>query len=117
MKTKEYKGKIGYCDNKNLGINKSGGHYVYINKVNNDGTCNVNVVTSLEFNAFNYKDKKIRHVRYGDTYPIPIKDANFSLWSGVNLQKINNIDISAIKSIGKRDIKNKHKSFINKNSK
>ena len=47
------KNKIGYCDDKDLGIKKSGGHYVYINSVNKNGTCNVNVVTSLE-----NKDKK-----------------------------------------------------------
>ena len=117
MKKIYLKGKIGYCDNINLNINKPKGHYVYINKVHRNGTCDVNVITSLESKPLEYKNKKIRHIRYGDTYPIPIKDGNFHLWSGVNLETIKNVKISDIKSLGIKNIKIKHKNFINKNSK
>ena len=37
--------KIGYCDVKDLGIKKSDGHYVYINSVNKNGTCNVKMLS------------------------------------------------------------------------
>ena len=45
-------GKIGYCENKTLGIKGAdgkllnGGHYVYIREVKG-GKCNVNFITSL----------------------------------------------------------------------
>lgn len=60
--SKNIKNKIGYVDNKYLGINKPKGHYVYIRKVNNDGTCDVNVVTSLEDRNAKLDFKKIKQV-------------------------------------------------------
>ena len=65
-KKKQYVGKIGYCDNRTLGIKGAdgkplnGGHYVYIREKNGD-KCNINVITSLErqrvINGIPVKDK------------------------------------------------------------
>ena len=41
-------------------------------------------------------------MRKGNTYPIPKKDANFSLWSGVTKTPIKNVPISKLKDIGKK---------------
>ena len=110
------KGKIGYVENKNLkGLEHlSGGHYVYINEDNKDGTCNVNVVTSLESGKEQYSLHKLRHVRKGNTYPIPFYDANFSKWSGITRKSINNVLVADIKDIGKKKIKRRHKFYIGK---
>ena len=78
------KNKIGFCNNKDLGIKKAGGHYVYINSVNKNGTCNVNVITSLEDKDKKFNLKKLRHVKY------------------------------MIKDIGKKKIKKRHFFFIGK---
>lgn len=108
------KNKIGYCDNRALRINKAGGHYVYIRKVNNNGTCDVNVITSLEDKNRQYNFNKIKQVRNGNTYAIPKYDSNFSLWSGVNKTPIKNVKISRITNIGKKKIKRRHNFFIGK---
>lgn len=108
------KNKIGYCDNRFLGINKSGGHYVYIQNVNKNGTCDVNVMTSLEDSRANVNLHKIKHVRKGNTYSIPFYDANFKLWTGVNKKPIRNVKISEIKNIGRKKIKRRHLFFIGK---
>ena len=113
MKNK-LKGKIGYCDNKDLGINKKGGHYVFINSINKNGTCDVNVMTSLEDGRANVDLRKIKHVRKGNTYPIPFYDANFKLWTGVNKTPIRNVQIDKISNIGKKKIKRRHLFFIGK---
>ncbi len=113
MKNK-LKGKIGYCDNKVLGINKKGGHYVFINSINKNGTCDVNVITSLEDKNFNFNLKKLRQVKRGNTYVIPKTDANFRLWSGVNIIPIRNVRIDRIEDIGKKKIKKRHYFFIGK---
>jgi hypothetical protein len=126
-KKKALVGKIGFCDNSALGIPKPGGHYVYIRGLNGD-KCDVNVVTSLErYNMPNPKNnskaldvlsaKKVYHVRKGDTYPIPIVDANFTKWSGINYDSIKNVKISNIQDIGKKQIKRKHQILIGKFSK
>lgn len=110
------KNKIGYCENKNLkGLQHlKGGHYVYIRKVNKNGTCDVNVVTSLEDCRHNLDLKKIQHLKKGNTYCIPKYDANFSRWSGITRKPIKNVKISSIKDIGKKKIKKRHHFFIGK---
>lgn len=108
------KNKIGYCDNRFLGINKLGGHYVYIRKVNNNGTCDVNVVTSLEDKNSRFDLKKLKQVKRGNTYAIPKYDTNFSRWSGINKIPIKNVKLNNIKDIGKKRIKKRHKFFIGK---
>lgn len=108
------KNKIGFCNNKDLGIKKAGGHYVYINSVNKNGTCNVNVITSLEDKDKKFNLKKLRHVKYGDTYSIPIVDSNFTRWSGINKTPIKNVKSNMIKDIGKKKIKKRHFFFIGK---
>ncbi|MDR2090593.1 MAG: hypothetical protein LBP62_02950 [Clostridiales bacterium] len=105
-------GKIGYCDNKDLGINKSGGHYVYIRELSGD-KCNVNVVTSLE-DKDGFNNNRINKIRKGYVYPIPFYDANFSRWSGVNRLSVNNVKVIDIKDIDKKKIKRRHKFFIGK---
>lgn len=113
-------GKIGYCDNKTLGIKGAdgkilnGGHYVYIREKNGD-KCNINVITSLEYQNGNYNAKKIRKVRDGKIYAIPKSDADFSRWSAINLDgNINDIPISRIHNIGEKKIKSRHKFFVGK---
>jgi hypothetical protein len=108
------KSKIGYCDNKTLGIKSQGGHYVYIHNFNGNGTCDVNVVTSLEDTNSNYNLKKLKQVKRGNTYPIPKYDANFSRWSGINKNVIKNIPLSSIKNIGIKKVKQRHKFYIGK---
>lgn len=119
-KKKQYVGKIGYCDNRTLGIKGadgkplSGGHYVYIREKNGD-KCNINVITSLEYQNGNYNAKKIRKVRDGKIYAIPKSDADFSRWSAINLDgNINDIPISRIHNIGEKKIKSRHKFFVGK---
>ena len=114
MSKNKYKGKIGYCDNKYLGIKSSGGHYVYIREVNKNGTCDVNVITSLENKNKQYNFNKLKQVRKGNTYAIPKYDANFTLWSGVNKTPIKNVKTSKITNIGKKKIKKRHFFFIGK---
>ena len=108
------KNKIGYVDNKYLGINKPSGHYVFIRKVNKNGTCDVNIVTSLENKTNIYNEKKLYHVRKGNTYPIPFYDANFNKWSGINKTPIKNVKVKNIKDIGKKKIKKRHYFYIGK---
>ena len=108
-------GQVGYCDNSKLkGLeNIPGGHYVYITKNNKDGTCEVNLITSLEDRKKRINKNRINSVRKGYVYPIPYEDANFSQWSGVgNNPKI--VKLSDIQDIGKKKIKNKHKFYLGK---
>ena len=119
-KKKQYVGKIGYCDNRTLGIKGAdgkplnGGHYVYIREKNGD-KCNINVITSLEYQNGNYNAKKIRKVRDGKIYAIPKSDADFSRWSAINLDgNIKDIPISRIRDIGSKKIKSRHKFFVGK---
>ena len=80
-------GKIGYCDNKTLGIKGAdgkilnGGHYVYIREVNG-GKCNVNVITSLEDKYGNFNNFKLGKVKRGYLYPIPKNDRFTALVCG-----------------------------------
>ena len=113
-------GKIGYCDNKTLGIKGAdgkilnGGHYVYIREVNG-GKCNVNVITSLEDRKGIYDLRKVGKVKYGLLYPIPKGEADFTRWSAINLDgNMKNIPISQIKNIGSKKIKSRHKFFVGK---
>ena len=112
--SKKIKNKIGYCDNRYLGINRPGGHYVYIRKNNYNGTCDVNVVTSLENKNKKYSIDKLHQVKKGNTYPIPVKDANFTKWSGINHDVIKNVKVAEIQDIGKKRIKRKHNFYIDK---
>ncbi len=111
---RKYVGKIGYCDNKDLGISHTGGHYVYINKYDSKRNLyKVNIVTSLEDKKSEFSNSKLNNVKKGYTYPIPKKDADFALWSGVtNNPKF--VHISKIKTIGSKRIKNRHKFFLGK---
>ena len=119
-KKKQYVGKIGYCDNRTLGIKGAdgkplnGGHYVYIREKNGD-RCNINVITSLEDKNNRYKFDKLSKVKRGYLYPIPKNEADFTQWSAINLDgNIKNIPISRIHSIGEKKIKSRHKFFVGK---
>lgn len=112
-------GKVGYCDNKVLGIKNrqgvySGGHYVYI-RTCKKGKCNVNIITSLEDKRGLYQNMKIHKVKRGYLYPIPKDDTNFTQWSAVNLDgNIKGINLSDIQDIGKKSFKKRHRFFIGK---
>jgi|GEM_PF-2405169 len=119
-KKKQYVGKIGYCDNRTLGIKGAdgkplnGGHYVYIREKNGD-KCNINVITSLEDRKGIYDLRKVGKVKYGLLYPIPKGEADFTRWSAINLDgNIKNIPISRIRDIGSKKIKSRHKFFVGK---
>lgn len=119
-KKKQYVGKIGYCDNRTLGIKGadgkplSGGHYVYIREKNGN-KCNINVITSLEDKYGNFNNFKLGKVKRGYLYPIPKNDIDLPRWSAVNLDgNINDIKVSDIKNIGSKKIKSRHKFFVGK---
>lgn len=133
---KQLVGKIGYCDNKTLGLKGAdgkplkGGHYVYIRET--DGArCNVNVITSLEQLKRDQRGRivkdrygepltefvswKIEKVKRGYLYPVPKKDSDLSLWSAINLDgNINGIKIADIKNIGYKKMKRRHSWFVGK---
>jgi hypothetical protein len=111
-KKKMLVGNIGYCENKDLGINKPGGHYVYIRGLNGN-KCDVNVVTSLE-DSNGLNEKRLLQVRKGNVYPIPVNDSNFSRWSGIGNNSIKDVGVVNIKKIGNKKIKRRHKFFIGK---
>ncbi len=104
--------KIGYCDNADLGINYPGGHYVFIRSIKN-GMCSVNTITSIERNN-RYNFSKLDRCRNGKIYPIPINDATFTRYSGIDDRVINNIPLSSIKDINHKKIKRRHLFFIKK---
>jgi len=116
-KKNKYLGKIGYCTNQTLGIgnrSNSDGHYVYIRKYAN-GKCYVNTITSLIRPDGKFDFKRINKVRKGYLYPIPQNHANFKRWSAITLSRnIKPIDVSKIKNIGKKKIKDRHKFFVGK---
>lgn len=114
----EIKNKIGYIDNKNLpGLEKvPGGHYVLIRQDNKNGTCNVNVITSLERREQNkliYPENKISHIKKGNTYPIPKGDSNLPKWSGVK-KDIKQVSVENIHNIGRYYIDTRHVPILNK---
>ena len=119
-RTRQVVGKIGYCDNKTLGLKGvdgkplKGGHYVYIRE-EYSGRCNVNVITSLEDKRGLFDFSKLRKVKYGMLYPVPQDDANFTRWSAVNLDgNIKGVKIADIKNIGLKSMKRRHKFFVGK---
>lgn len=116
MKNSKLKGKIAYCDNKNLpGLKHlKGGHYVYIREVDKNGKCSVNIVTSLENDNKDLQLNKIKQVRKGNTYPIPKIDGTFTKWSGINKNPIKNVNVENLIDVGKKQIKRRHHFFIGK---
>ena len=117
MKKKDLKFKVGFCQNKYLkGVfgDKNDGHYVVIRNVNDDGTCDVNVITSLESRNKEFTPSKVAHLKKGNTYSIPFYEANFTRWSGVNTSLIKGVELKNIVDIGKKSIKRKHYFYIGK---
>lgn len=115
--TKNLKFKIGFCKNKHLtGVygNKNDGHYVVIRDVKKDGTCDVNVITSLESKNKEFITNKVSHLKKGNTYAIPFYDADFSRWSGVNTSLVTGVKLNNIVDIGRKNIKRKHYFYIGK---
>ncbi len=109
-----YKGKIGFCNNYYLNINKVGGHYVLIHDIDKKGNCDVSVVTSLEDINHVYNLKKLKYVRNGYTYQIPFNDSNLARWSGIDLSSTKKVDISNISNIGVKHLKRKHLFYVGK---
>ena len=109
----KYNGKIGYCDKKDLPFKAKTGHYVYIRKYNKKtGKCVVSTCTSLENNGA-IKKNKAEAIKNGNLYPIPVKDANFSVWTGINRTK-HTVHINKVKDIGKKSFKRRHHFILNK---
>ncbi len=120
---KQIVGKIGFCNNADLGLTDArgnpliGGHYVYIRELNGN-RCDVNIITSLEDRNGFIDMNKIKKVRKGYLYPIPKRDANFQQWSAVNLDSnIRNVKISKIRNLGIKSMKKRHRFFAGKFSK
>lgn len=118
---KQLVGKIGYCDNRTLGIKDErgkplrGGHYVYIREMHGANRCNVNVITSLENKSGYYDFDKLGKVKRGYLYPVPKADANFARWSAVNLDgNIKGVKITDIQNIGLKSMKRRHRWFVGK---
>lgn len=64
-------------------------HYVYVREYDREKQVyKVNVCTHLErknkiTGKYENDSKNIQQVKYGNTYPIPIYNANFPVWTGV----------------------------------
>lgn len=113
------KNRVGFIKNNKLGIDKEGGHYVYINKVNKDRkSVNVNVITSLDINKKDnskFQINKIDKIRKGYIFPlIKHKGNNFTKWSGINKNSIKNVKVKDIDFSSKKFINDDYKSLINK---
>lgn len=107
--------KIGYVDNRHLGIGRGrGGHYVYIREYDKaTGKCVVNTITSLE-DRHGYKPARLKQVKLGNVYSIPKKDINLPLWSRISCNPIRNVDINKIQDLNRVKVKKRHRFFINK---
>lgn len=106
-------GSVCYCLNKDLPkLEKiKGGHYVYVYEINNNETANVCVITSLESESNVFTQRKIKRLKHGFAYAVPYKDANFTKWSGVNLNLIKGVKLSCLKPTDK-DFKSIHKKIL-----
>ena len=104
-------GKIGWCDKDTLGLSK--GHYVFIRRVNKN-LCDVNTLTSLETHSGRLKLDKINQIKKGNVYPIPFKDINLTLFSGVDSRVIKNVPLSNIKELDNYKLKRRHHHYIQK---
>ena len=114
---KKYKNQIGWVNNKDIPRlrNVPGGHYVYVRDYDKStGKCSFNTITSLEDYSFNIKNNRVYEMKRGNIYPIPKKDCNFPLWSGISTNPITNIDVSKINFNINKKIKKRHRFFINK---
>ena len=62
-----------------------------------------------------YQVDKLTKVKRGYLYPIPKNDADFSLWSAINLDgNIKGVKIADIRNIGSKSMKRRHKFFVGK---
>ena len=114
-KFKGIKGKIGYCDQKDLPFKARTGHYVYIRKYDKKtGMCTVSTCTSLEDSKKKFRPNKMDAIKSGNLYPIPLKDSNFSKWTGVNRNTVG-VPLGKIQNIGSKSFKNRHHFIIGKN--
>ena len=105
-------GQIGYMTNNDLGINKTGGHYVYVCEVKGNKV-DVNVITSLEYLSGKWNTKRLNKVRKGYIYPIPKSHSTLPRWSAVSSNPKLNRNIKDIKPT-KHKIKKRHRFFIGK---
>lgn len=112
----KYRGKFGYCKNSDLNINdpQTYGHYVYVRSEDKkSGKCKVSVCTSLDDGKGYIKIKRLYRVRSGELYPIPKKEANFTLWTGVYKEQ-KEVDSSKIQAVGTKKVRRKHLFGIGK---
>ena len=122
---KKINAKIGHVNNADLPPLKSmpGGHYVYVKA--KGGNVSVHTVTSIERKRKDrshqiplktgkkgetryVSSRKLRQIRDGTIYPIPVKDANFKLWSAFRKKPIKNVPVSKINFSTKKKVKRKH---------
>lgn len=110
-RTNKNVGKVGWCDAKTLGLDK--GHYVFIRRVQGN-KCDVNTFSSIENANGTIEYGKVRKIKTGDLYPIPIKDDTLPRFSGIDNRVIKRIPLTKIKEIGKHRLKRRHHHYIQK---
>jgi hypothetical protein len=96
-------GKIGFCLDKYLGITRvdnkeSTGHFVYIHSIDKNNKCTVSTFISMYNEDGSVKANQIYN---GHTLPIPKYASSFNGFTGLQKQKIKNIDVRKIVSIGR----------------
>ena len=124
-----YYGRIGVCNNRDLGINYPGTHYVYIKRNINRSKYDVHTITSIENNVLDNKHtipvrindrgdirfidpNKIKAMRNGNLYVIPYYDSNFPKWSGITHQPIS-VPKNKVRLTNKY-IRRRHKFYVGK---
>ena len=97
-------GKIGFCLDKDLGITRldnkdSKGHFVYIHDIDKNNKCTVSTFISL-LNSDG--SVKVNQIHNGLVLPIPkYSTSSFKKFTGLQKDKIKNIDVKKIVSIGR----------------
>ncbi len=114
------KGKVGYVNNRDLHIPKSGGHYVVIRE-RRGNKVDVNVITSLGTTSVSNKsvtipsnkNKRLYYVARGKYVAIPQKDTNLTQWSAIHRRR-KTVDLSKVHNIGSKWINRKHLFHLGK---
>lgn len=102
-------GKIGFCLDKDLDISRSDskdskGHFVYIHSIDKDNKCTVSTFVSMYNSDGSVKASQIYN---GLVLPIPrYASSSFKQFTGLQKQRIKNINVEKIVSIGRWYISN-----------
>lgn len=103
--------KIGFCLDKDLGIKRkdnkeSKGHFVYIHSIDENNLCTVSTFISMYNNDGSVK---VNQIHNGLVLPIPkYASSSFKAFTGLTKDKIYNVPVNKIMSIGKFRITDKY---------